>query len=45
MLELKGDFPQKNETLEYQQFLFTVEAADRRRILKVKVVINQDNEE
>jgi gliding motility-associated protein GldE len=45
ILELKGDFPQKGESIQYRQFLFTVEAADRRRILKIKVTINHDDTE
>jgi CBS domain containing-hemolysin-like protein len=45
ILELKGDFPEKGESIQYQQFLFTVEEADYRRILKIKVSINYGTKE
>jgi CBS domain containing-hemolysin-like protein len=43
ILELKGDFPAKGESVCYKQFLFTIEASDRRRILKIKLTINHDD--
>jgi putative hemolysin len=36
LLELKGVIPQKNETIEYGDYHFTVVSADNRRIKKVK---------
>jgi CBS domain containing-hemolysin-like protein len=39
MLELKGDFPQLHEKLEFQNFRFEVVEMDEHRISKVKVVI------
>lgn len=36
LLEIKGEIPKKNETIEYRQYLFTVVSADNRRIKKVK---------
>lgn len=40
LLELKGDFPQQNETIDYRNFTFEVLELDARRIVKVKVVIH-----
>lgn len=39
ILELKGDIPQLNDKIQYKHFTFTIEAADKRRILKIKVEI------
>jgi len=36
ILELKGEIPQKNEAIEFNDYVFTVVAADNRRIKKVK---------
>ena len=36
ILELKGEIPQKHEVIEYRKCVFTIEAADNRRIKKVK---------
>ncbi len=40
LLELKGEIPQKNDKIEYRHFTFIIEAADKRRIKQVKVIIN-----
>lgn len=40
LLEMKGDFPIKNEKLIYKHFEFFVEDIDKRRIRKIKVVFN-----
>lgn len=45
ILELKGDFPQKGEELTYEHFVFKIVAADRRRIQKIKVSTNYNNEQ
>jgi len=42
ILELSGKFPAVNETIQYQQFEFTVLELDKMRITRVKVSINQD---
>lgn len=39
ILEIKGDFPTLNETIDYRRFRFTVLSMDKRRILKVKFTI------
>jgi len=36
ILELKGEIPQKNEVVKFNACIFTIEAADNRRIKKVK---------
>ena len=38
-LELKGYIPQKDDETVYEQFTFIIEAVDKRRILKIKVLI------
>lgn len=38
LLEIKGDFPQLHEQMEYGRFSFEVLEMDDRRILKVKVI-------
>jgi len=40
ILELKGEIPKKNETIQYKNLTFQVESSDKRRIKKVKVIIN-----
>ena len=44
LLEIKGDFPQLNEKLEFENFTFEVLEMDERRISKVKVVIHEKKE-
>jgi gliding motility-associated protein GldE len=39
VLEIKGDFPQLNETFDYRNYRFTVLSKDKRRIQKVKFEI------
>lgn len=39
LLELKGDFPKLHEKIDYKNIQFETVAADKRRILKVKVVV------
>lgn len=36
ILELKGEIPQKNEVVEFKHCIFTIIAADNRRIKKIK---------
>ena len=45
MLELKGDFPQLHETLEYRNFRFEMIEIDGHRISKIKVVIGKKEKE
>ena len=40
LLEMKGDFPILHEKLVYKNMDFIVEALDKRRIIKIKVVFN-----
>lgn len=45
VLELSGKIPLKNERVRFANYLFTVEAADKRRIKQIKVTILQEGEE
>jgi len=45
ILELKGDFPVKNERIDYGRYVFEIVAADNRRIKKVKLFIKDDFDE
>ena len=42
ILELKGDFPVKNERIDHGRYVFEIVAADNRRIKKVKLYIKDD---
>lgn len=39
ILELKGEFPVKNDTIKCKNYVFTIEAVDNRRIKQIKVEI------
>jgi len=39
ILELKGEIPQKNDTINCKNYVFTIEAVDNRRIKQIKVEI------
>lgn len=41
IIEVSGKIPQKNEKINFLNFSFTVEASDKRRIKRVKMVINE----
>ncbi len=41
LLEIKGDFPEQNERLNYQNFTFEVTELDGHRISKIKVIIHE----
>jgi putative hemolysin len=43
ILELKGEIPEKYQTIKYGNFTFTIIAADRRRIKEIRVEINEKN--
>jgi len=40
ILELTGEIPQKNQIIKYENFIFRIESADRRRIKEIRVEIN-----
>ena len=44
IIELEGKIPMKNERITFENYLFTIEAADRRRVKRVKVTILQKDE-
>jgi putative hemolysin len=43
ILELTGAIPEKNQTIKYGKFTFTIESADKRRIKEIRVQINPGN--
>ena len=45
ILELKGEIPVLHEKIEYNQFQFTIEAVDDRRIKQIKIEIIRNNKE
>ncbi len=45
LLEIKGDFPELHERIEYDSFTFEVTELDEHRISKIKVVIHGKKEE
>jgi CBS domain containing-hemolysin-like protein len=45
IIEVSGKIPQKNEKINFLNFSFTVEASDKRRIKRVKMVINGQADE
>tara|TARA_R110001592_G_scaffold36893_1_gene123604 strand:+ start:4769 stop:6112 length:1344 start_codon:yes stop_codon:yes gene_type:complete len=45
IIEVSGKIPQKNEKINFLNFSFTVEASDKRRIKRVKMVINKEKNE
>jgi CBS domain containing-hemolysin-like protein len=42
MLELTGKIPAKNEKLKFENYVLTVEAADKRRIKRIKLTITEN---
>jgi len=42
LLEIKGEFPVQGERIEYKRFTFDVLEVDQRRIVKVKVIVHND---
>ena len=44
LLEIKGDFPELREHIDYKNFTFEVTELDDHRIAKIKVVIHSQNE-
>ncbi len=41
LLEIKGDFPELNEKIDYKNFTFVVTELDGHRISKIKVIIHE----
>ena len=41
LLEIKGDFPELHERIDYKNFTFEVTALDEHRISKIKVIVHQ----
>ncbi|MGM0496326.1 MAG: gliding motility-associated protein GldE [Bacteroidota bacterium] len=39
ILEIKGEIPKKNDVIRYKNLAFKIESSDKRRIKKVKVII------
>ena len=44
LLEIKGEFPVLHEKLDYKNYHFEILEMDARRILKVKVLIEEEKE-
>lgn len=45
IIEISGKIPQKNEKINFKNFSFIIEASDKRRVKRVKLIINKVNEE
>ena len=45
LLELKGDFPDLHESIDYRHITFEVMEMDERRIVKIKVVVHNTSQE
>ena len=43
LMEISGKFLQKNEKVRFENYDFTVEAADRKRVKQIKVCINDED--
>jgi len=41
ILEIKGEFPAIYDKIKYKQFTFSIEALDKRRIVKIKITIKR----
>jgi putative hemolysin len=44
LLELSGDLPSLGDKIEFENFTFVVEAADKRKVKRVKILINKVGE-
>ncbi|HEX2975150.1 MAG TPA: transporter associated domain-containing protein, partial [Bacteroidales bacterium] len=44
MLELTGEIPEKDKVIRFGDFIFRIEAVDRRRVLEVQVEIITKND-
>lgn len=45
ILELTGEIPQKGQVITYRNFIFRIEAADKRRIKEIRVELADENDE
>lgn len=45
ILELTGEIPQKDQVITYRNFIFRIEAADKRRIKEIRVELADENDE
>lgn len=45
ILELAGKIPKKNERIHFEDYTFTIEGADKRRIKRVKITLNKKRRE
>jgi len=45
VIEIAGKIPQKNEEINHKNFTFIIEAADKRRIKRIKIIRNTDTYE
>ena len=43
LLEIKGEFPIQGERIKYKCFTFDVLEVDQRRIVKVKVIVHNED--
>jgi CBS domain containing-hemolysin-like protein len=41
ILELNGDMPKQNQEIKYHPLMFKIEAVDKRRIKRIKVIIER----
>ena len=44
VLELAGNFLEKNEEITYEAFTFKVESVDQRKLIRIKVTVNPNHE-
>ena len=45
ILEMTGEIPKKDQTINYRNFKFRIESADRRRIKEIRVDIKKEESE
>jgi gliding motility-associated protein GldE len=45
LIEIKGKIPKKGEKVKFSNYLFTVEAADKRRVKRIKLTIENNSED
>lgn len=45
ILEISGEIPEQNATFKLNDFVFTIQSVDKRRIKKIKATINSGNDE
>ena len=45
LIEIEGRIPSKNDKINFKNLLFIIESADNRRIKRVKITINRNEEE